>query len=183
MKTTFLLLTMTIIVININAQNVYSTKTGHASFFSKAPMEDIDAHNEKVGAVLNTTLNEVVVVVSIKNFVFKKALMQEHFNDDYLESDKYPDATYNGKINEKVDYTKDGITEVTTTGKLKIHNTERDVTIKGTVTIKNGIITLHTEFNVALKDYNITIPKLVIENIAENILVTIDCPLALYVKK
>jgi len=183
MKNLVLFLCIVLAAINTSAQNVYSTKTGNSTFFSKAPLEDIDAHNDKVGAVLNITTNEVKVVVSIKNFEFKKALMQEHFNDDYLESDKYPDATYNGKINETVDYAKDGVTEVITTGKIKIHNVEKEVTNKGTVTVKNGIITIHSEFYIALKDYNITIPRMVFKNIAENILVKVDCPLKLFVKQ
>lgn len=182
MKKFILFLSMSFAAFNFNAQNIYSTKTGSASFFSTAPLENIDAHNDNVGTVLNTTTNEVVVVVSIKNFEFKKALMQEHFNDDYLESDKYPDATYVGKINETIDFTKDAIIDVTTTGKLKIHNVEKQVTQKGTIAIKNGIIILHTEFYIALKDYNITIPKMVFKNIAENILVNVNCPLTLHVK-
>lgn len=108
--------------------------------------------------------------------------MQEHFNDDYLESDKYPDATYVGKINETIDFSKDGITEVTITGKLKIHNVTKDVTQKGTIAIKDGVIILHSGFYIALKDYNITIPKMVFKNIAENILVNVNCPLTLHVK-
>jgi len=183
MKKLIFLLMMVSCVINANAQNVYSTKTGHASFFSTTPMRDIDANNDKCGSVLNTTTNEVVFVVSIKNFIFKDALMQEHFNENYMESDKYPDATFKGKVNETVDYTKDGVTEVTTTGKLKIHGVEKDVTEKGTVTVKDGKIIIHSVFDVQLADYNITIPKVVFEDIAKTIKVTIDAPLTLYVKK
>ena len=183
MKKLFFLLMAGPFLLNVNAQNVYSTKTGHASFFSTTPMRDIDATNDKCGSVLNTTTNEVVFVVSIKNFVFKDALMQEHFNENYMESDKYPDATFKGKINETVDYTKDGTTDVTTTGKLKMHGVEKDVTEKGTVTVKDGKITVHSVFDVALADYNITIPSVVGKDIAKIIKVTIDAQLSLYVKK
>src|ERR1035437_2601319 len=183
MKKLIFLLMMAPFIVNVSAQNVYSTKTGHASFFSTTPMRNIDATNDKCGSVLNTTTNEVVFVVSIKNFVFKDALMQEHFNENYMESDKYPDATFKGKVNETVDYTKDGVTEVTTTGKLKIHGVEKDVTQTGTVTVKDGKIIIHSVFDVQLADYNITIPKVVFEDIAKTIKVTIDAPLSIYVKK
>ena len=183
MKKLIFCLMASMCILNVSAQNVYSTKTGHASFFSTTPMRDIDANNDKCGSVLNTSTNEVVFVVSIKNFVFKDALMQEHFNENYLESDKYPDATFKGKVNETVDYTKDGVTDVTTSGKLKMHGVEKDVTEKGTVTVKDGKITIHSVFDVQLSDYNITIPKVVFEDIAKTIKVTVDAALSLYVKK
>jgi hypothetical protein len=168
---------------NVNAQNIYSTKTGTASFFSKTAIRNIEAKNEKVGVVLNTATGEMVFVVSIKNFVFPDALMQEHFNENYMESDKYPTANFNGKFNEKIDYSKDGITNVTATGKLKIHNVEHEVTQKGTVTVKDGKIILNAEFNVECKDYNIEIPKVVFDDIAKTILVKIDAALSVHVKK
>jgi polyisoprenoid-binding protein YceI len=166
----------------VNAQTIYSTKTGSASFFSKTSIRDINAKNDKVGVVLNTATNEMVFVVSIKNFVFPDALMQEHFNETYMESDKYPNANFSGKFNEKIDYSKDGVTNVTATGKLKIHNVEHEVTEKGTITIKDGKIILHAEFTVELKDYNIEIPKVVFDDIAKTILIKIDTPLTLHKK-
>jgi len=176
-----LLLAMTVAI--SNAQNIYSTKTASASFLSKTPIRDINGKNDKVGAVLNTSTNEMVLVVSIKNFEFPDALMQEHFNENYMESDKYPNANFNGKFNEKIDYSKDGVTNVTATGKLKIHNVEKEVTEKGTVTVKDGKITLHSEFTVEVKDYNIEIPKVVFDDIAKSISIKIDAPLAVHVKK
>ncbi|MEI6814986.1 MAG: YceI family protein [Bacteroidota bacterium] len=166
-----------------NAQNVFSTKTGEASFFSTTPARDIDAKNEKVGMVLNSKTNEMVVLVSIKNFVFQDALMQEHFNENYMESDKYPDASYKGKINETVDYSKDGVTNVTTTGKLKMHGEEKEITEKGTITIKNGKVSVHCEFRAELKDYKIEIPKVVFADIAKTILIKINGTLEAYKSK
>ncbi len=183
MKNLMVILLVIVAMGTVNAQTIYSTKTGLASFFSKTPMRDIKAKNDNVGVVLNTATREMVFVVSIKNFIFPDALMQEHFNENYMESDKYPDANFKGKFNEKIDFTKDGITNVTATGKLKIHNVEKEVTEKGTVTVKDGKISLHSEFNVEIKDYNITIPKVVFDDIAKTILITIDSPLTLHVKK
>src|ERR1035438_1845816 len=134
MRNLIVILLLTVAAGKVNGQTIYSTKTGNVSFFSKTPIRDINAKNEKVGVVLNTATNEMVFVVSIKDFVFPDALMQEHFNENYMESDKYPTANFNGKFNEKIDYSKDGITNITATGKLKIHNIEKEVTEKGTLT-------------------------------------------------
>ncbi len=159
------------------SQGVFLTKTGMISFFSKATIENIDAKNTKVGVVLNTETNDLQFVVNIKNFVFKDAVMQEHFNEDYLESDKYPDSQFTGKINETIDYTKDGEYKVTATGKFNLHGVEKERTEAGTIIIKDGQITLKGEFYVLLKDYSITIPRLVFQNIAENIQVKLDATL------
>src|SRR5882757_9087161 len=109
------------------SQNIFMLKEGEVSFFSKAPVEDIDAHNTSAHSVLNTTTREVAFLVPIRKFVFQKALMQEHFNEKYMESDKYPMASFKGKINEDVDFSKDGETKVTATGQLSIHGVEKEV--------------------------------------------------------
>ena len=183
MKKTIVILLFAMAIGNVNAQNIYSTKTGNASFFSKTAIRNITAKNEKVGVVLNTATKEMVFVVSIKNFVFPDALMQEHFNENYMESDKYPEANFKGKFNEKIDFTKDGVTNVTATGKLKIHNVEHEVTQKGTVTVKDGKISLQCDFTVELKDYNIEIPKVVFDDIAKTISIKVDALLAIHTKK
>jgi hypothetical protein len=183
MKNQIVIFLLAMAIGTVNAQNIYTTKTGMASFLSKTPIRDIYGKNDKVGVVLNTSTNEMVFVVSIKNFEFTDALMQEHFNENYMESDKYPTANFNGQFNEKIDYSKDGITNITATGKLKIHNIEKEVTEKGTLTVKDGKIILHSEFTVECKGYNIEIPKVVFDDIAKTISVIIDAPLALHVKK
>jgi polyisoprenoid-binding protein YceI len=101
--------------------------------------------------------------------------MQEHFNEKYIESEKYPQSSFKGKINETIDYTKDGEHNVTVTGKLNIHGVEQDRTISGKVIIKNGTIQLISEFKVRNVDHNIQIPKLVVAKIAEAIEVKVDC--------
>ncbi len=183
MRKTIVILLLAMTLGSVNAQTIYSTKTGTASFLSKTPIRDIYGKNDKVGVVLNTATNEMVFVVSIKNFDFTDALMQEHFNENYMESDKYPDATFKGKFNEKIDFTKNGVTNVTATGKLKIHNVEKEVTEKGTLTVKDGKITMKCDFVVACKDYNIEIPKVVFNDIAKTISVKVDATLTLHVKK
>ena len=155
-------------------------KSAEISFFSATPMENISATNKVTKPILNTATGDVLVKVGISGFTFEKALMQEHFNENYMETDKegpkdakgqvtYPNrmATFKGKINEKVDYTKDGTYKVTVTGKLTIHNVEKDRTIEAVLTVKGGSVTVDTVFKVPLKDHNITVPELLYQKIAE----------------
>lgn len=175
---------LSILVVGVKAQ-IFTAKNGEISFHSDSPLEDIDAKNKNVMSLLNTNSRDMLFTVKIKSFEFKDKLMQEHFNENYLESDKYPDATYKGKINEAIDFTKDGTYPATTTGKLKIHGVERDITEKGTIIISGGgqNILLNCNMKVRLADYKIEIPKLVVTNIAEVIDVKIDIPYVPYVKE
>ena len=123
--------------------------------------------------LLNTKTNDVIAQVMIKGFIFPNGLMQEHFNENYMESDKYPKSTFKGKINEKVDYTKDGTHNVTITGNLEVHGVTKPRTLPATITIKGGVITVDLKFNIALKDHEIKVPEAVGAKIAENIEVTV----------
>jgi hypothetical protein len=177
-----LFLTALIFSFTVKAQ-IYMAKTCEVSFFSEAPMENIDAKNTTAKPILNTANNEVAVRVPIKGFVFAKPLMQEHFNENYMESDKYPNATFKGKINEPIDWKKDGTYKVTITGKLDIHGVEKDRTLDATIIIKGEQITVVSEFWVALSDHKIEIPKVVFQNLAEKILVKLNSVMVPYVKK
>jgi polyisoprenoid-binding protein YceI len=165
------------------AQNLFSAQSGNVTFFSKAPLEDIEAHNGKAQSIINTTTGEIAVKVSIKSFVFDNGLMQEHFNENYLESDKYPFATFKGKINEHIDWTKPGTYPVSATGKLNVHGVERDQTIKGKLDVGSGKLQLDADFTVALADHKIEIPTLVFQKIAETIAVTTRFVYQLHVKQ
>ena len=148
---------------------VFLCRTGEITFFSKAPLENIYAQSQNLNSVLNTTNNDVVFFIPMRSFHFKKALMQEHFNEKYVESDKYPNATYKGKINTAIDYSKDGEYEVTSSGTFTLHGVEKQRTDKGTITIKGDSISIRSEFIVGLKDHNIKIPKLLTEYITETV--------------
>lgn len=165
----------------LNAQ-IYLGKSCEIKIFSDGPIEDIDAKNSSSKPILNTATNDIAVKITIKGFDFDKELMEEHFNEKYMESDKYPYATFSGKINEKIDYTKDGTYKATATGKLKIHDVEKDRTLEGTITVKGGEITIECKFMVALKDHKVEIPTLVAQNISEIIEVTIKSILTEYKK-
>jgi hypothetical protein len=161
---------------NSFAQLMKSDKST-VSFYSKTPLEDIDAKNTSVVSVMNTTSKELQIQVVAKGFVFKSALMQEHFNENYMESEKYPVSTFKGKINEEVDFIKEGITKVTATGKLTLHGVTKEITITGTVTIKGTALTIDAKFPVKLEDYDIKVPSLYVKNIAEVIDVTMSTTL------
>jgi polyisoprenoid-binding protein YceI len=137
-------------------------------------MENIDATTTNVQSIVNSSLKTVAFIIPIRSFRFKSDLMQEHFNEKYMESDKYPTATFNGKVNEDVDLSKDGCYKVTSSGKMKMHGVERDVTYEGTATVKDGELSLDSDFPIAVKDYRIEIPKLLFQNIADTVTVKMN---------
>lgn len=177
MKKLYLVFSIILSMLSVtNAQN-YLTKTGTVSFFSAAPLENIEAVNKQLTAMLNPVTGEVAFKLLIKSFVFEKALMQEHFNENYMESDKYPDSKFTGKILDfnKVDISKNGTYPVSAEGDLTIHGVTKKITAPGTLEVKDGKIFLKSKFNVTVADYNITIPKAVADNIAKVVEVTVDC--------
>ena len=182
-RTLILITAFLLFIFNSIAQPVYLATGGTCSFFSTTPVEDIDAHSTSMSAVLNTQTKELLFKVPMSTFKFKKALMQEHFNEKYVESDQFPYGIFKGKINEEVDFTKDGTTEVTATGTMNIHGIEQPMTEKGLLIIKAGKITISTDFKIKLKDYRIQIPKIVVSNIAEVVDVKMICEFSPYKKK
>lgn len=173
-KLTIIITSILLIGLNLNAQGLYKATDGEISFFSEAPVENINAINKDVKALIITENNEVAFIVTNVGFKFEKPLMEEHFNENYMESHKYKVSVFKGKIIEEVDFTKDGVYEVTAKGTLDIHGVIVEREIKGTLSITNGKINLTSEFDVALKDHKIKIPKVVIKNIAEVVKVSVN---------
>ena len=171
------LIAVTLLSTSLSAQDKYFTKTGKISFFSKAIIENIDAHNRSVTCVIDIKTGNVQFSVPIKGFEFEKALMQEHFNENYLESDRYPRGEFKGQIvnNTEIDYTKDGVYPGKVKGKLTIHGVTNDIETDGKVTREGNKILIFSEFNVRLPDYKIKNEKL--QNISNNIKVTVNCTL------
>src|SRR5881275_60073 len=126
----------------IQAQDRYFTKTGKIDFYSKAALEDIQAKNKTVTAVLDAKSGAMQFEVQMKGFEFEKKLMQEHFNENYVESDKYPKADFKGAVanNSAVNYTRDGTYNVTVKGKLTLHGVTKDVEAPGTIKVASGKI-------------------------------------------
>ncbi|MCX6267217.1 MAG: YceI family protein [Bacteroidetes bacterium] len=161
-----------------NAQK-YITKTGYIKFYSASPLEKIEAHNRQVNSALDISTGGFVFKVLMKSFEFEKALMQEHFNENYVESDKFPSATFAGKVTniKDVNTGKDGIYEANVEGKLTLHGVTKDIKQKGSFEMKQGRLIGKAKFNIAVADYNITIPGNVGNNISKTIEVTVDITL------
>jgi polyisoprenoid-binding protein YceI len=168
--------------VNVHSQ-VFLSKSCEISLFSEAPMENIEAKNTAAVPVLNTSTGDIQVKIPIKAFKFPNALMEEHFNENYLESDKYPHAIFKGKINEKIDYTVNGKNEVSVTGNLEMHGVTKTITIKGTLTVADRKILIDSKFNIHIADYKIEVPSMYVKNIAEDVTITIKASLEPYKKK
>ncbi len=168
----------------VSAQ-IYTAKQGGTmiSFFSEAPLENIEATNKSGSIVLNSRTGEFQMKISIINFKFKSALMEEHFNENYMETEKFPHSTFKGKFNEDVSNLPDGDNKVTITGKLEIHGVIKDVTIAGVITKKGDQLTLKSKFKVLLSDYKIQVPSMYVKNIAETVDITFETVLEPHKKK
>jgi hypothetical protein len=157
-----------------NAQK-FMTKNGYIGFFSHTAMEDIKGDNNQVVGVLDITSGEMVFQALIKSFHFDRALMEEHFNENYMESDKFPKAIFKGKITNlsAVDFTKNGTYDVTVEGDLTIHDATNKINTKGTIEVVSGGINANSKFNIVPEDYKINIPGVVREKINKNLEVTV----------
>jgi len=175
MKKLILFALAVMMTLNLSAQK-YITQTGNIRFFSKTPVEHIEAFNNQVSGVLNTDNGEMAFSLLMKAFSFEKALMQEHFNEKYVESSKYPKATFKGTI---VDFSKNKLTEKTmevkVKGTLTMHGVSKDIEVKGTLQkTSKGTIIGKSVFTVNLNDFKIKVPSTVRKNIADNIEINVN---------
>ena len=155
---------------SVNAQK-YLAKDGVISFFSEALMEDISAINNKVSAVYDKDTKQLAFQLQIKDFIFPKALMQEHFNENYLESDIYPRSIFLGKIISQ------DMHKTIVEGDLKIHGKTKKIRVDGILKEEKNTVNISAEFIVKLEDYDIKIPRLVMYKIAEEIEIKIKIEL------
>ena len=153
----------------------FMTKTGYIGFFSHTSMEDIKGDNNQVASVLDSSTGDLVFQVLMKSFHFDRALLEEHFNENYAESDKFPKSTFTGKITNiaSVNFTKTGTYDVTVDGDLTIHGTTKKVSSKGTIEVVDGGVNANSKFNINPEDYGIAIPGLVRDKIAKDLEVTV----------
>ncbi len=175
-----IILALIFIAANLSGQGKYMTRSGYIWFYSQTPVEDIKAHNRQAACILNTETGEVAVTLLMKSFEFKKALMQEHFNENYVESDKFPKASFQGKVQDAspMDFSSPGEYEVPVSGSLTIHGVTNEIETEVTLNVKpDGPIKVKTMFLVKPADYDIEIPKVVRENIAKEIEVHVDVEL------
>jgi polyisoprenoid-binding protein YceI len=176
MKRTLFVLAIAVMSISAASAQRYMTKTGKIRFYSDTPMEKIEAVNRQVNSALDVSSGSFVFRAMIKSFEFEKALMQEHFNENYMESDKFPLSSFTGKVSNlsEINFSKDGTYNAVVEGDLTIHGVTKKIKEKGTFEVKAGKVTGKSVFNVLLKDYNVAVPKAVTNNIAESIEVTVD---------
>lgn len=142
---------------------------GHVRFFSSAPVEDITATNDKAVGMFDPGNGDVAFLVPISEFVFRKSLMRQHFNENYMETDRFPEATFVGKI---AGY-KSGEGKGQAIGELQIHGVTRQVSLPGTIRQEGNKLSMESVFQVRLEDYGIEIPSLLFQNIAEVVEVTV----------
>jgi hypothetical protein len=168
----FLMLTL-----SISAQDIQMTRTGRITFHAGTSLEDIDASNNEVSSALNTKTGELVFNVLVKSFHFRRALMEVHFNENYMQSDKYPKAQFTGKVTNigEVDLSKDGNYNVNAEGDLTIHGITKKLAFPATLTVKGGKLSASSKFKLKVEDFNITIPGVVADKISKDVEVNVDC--------
>jgi polyisoprenoid-binding protein YceI len=174
MKRSFILFFLLTVALTVNAQK-YITRNGLISFFSHTTMEDIKGENNQVAGVLDISTGDIVFQVLIKSFHFDRALLEEHFNENYMESDKFPKSSFKGKILNltSVNFLKAGIYEVSVEGELTIRDATNKIKTKGTIEVVSGGINANSKFNISPEDYKIDIPSVVREKINNNLEVTV----------
>lgn len=177
------IIAITLLAISLNGfSQIYVSEKCKITFFSATALENIDATNSITRPVFNAKTGDFVIKAQQSAFVFKSAFMQEHYNENYVESEKYPYAIFKGKVKETIDYSKDGIHNVTMVGTLDIHGVELPRTINGTIIIKDGVIIMESKFDIKVADHKIKVPSLYIEKIAENVQVTFFTEMTLFKK-
>lgn len=178
-KITALVFPLVILILSATAQDKFYTKTGKINFSSKGAIETIEAQHKSVTCVLDSKTGNIQFSVLLRGFEFRKALMQEHFNDDYVESNKFPKSEFRGEIanNGDINYSKDGVYDTKVKGKLSLHGETKDVDANGKVTIKNGRIEVDSDFNILMSDYKISIPGSVINNMSNTVKISVNCSL------
>lgn len=163
---------------NLLHSQVVMCKDGDTKFTSEAPLELIKAHTNKTTGVVDCANKNVAFSIDIDSFEgFNSGLQKEHFRENYMETDKYPKATFKGKIIEDIDFTKNGVVSVRAKGIFNIHGTDKEKIIKVKVTIKDKDMFVETSFEVPLEDHNIKIPKVVNQKIASVIMVEVKATL------
>ena len=155
----------------------YYTKTGNVTFDASSTLVDVIGINKTTISVFDATTGQFQFSTNIKEYHFRQSLMEDHFNENYMESEKYTKSTFTGTITNitSVNFKKDGNYPVNVKGVLEIHNVKKNVETNGTFTIVNGVITANANFNVALRDYNIDVPGVVVDAISDIAKVKVIC--------
>jgi polyisoprenoid-binding protein YceI len=173
MKRIFLFLALALVsYTGVHAQ-VYMTRTGFAGFYSKTSLEDVQAENNQVYAAIDAGKKSLAFTILLKSFIFPKALMQEHFNENYVESDKYPTAVFTGTYTGDVPLDKDGVYNIAVKGSLTLHHVTKNIETPATIEVKGGTLSGKAQFKLQPENFDITIPSVVRDKIEKEMLVTV----------
>lgn len=175
MKTFKLITLFLLIAINVNAQKKLITRTGEVTFTSKTPIEDIEAKNSQTASIFLIDKKTIAFNVLLRSFRFEKALMEEHFNEKYVHSDKYPSAKFKGIIQDDIDLkTPKTYNDVTIVGNMDFHGISKELQVSASIIVReDGAIEFASVFPIKLKDYKIEIPALVRDKISDEIIVNV----------
>ncbi len=159
----------------------YFTKSGKINFDATSPSspEKVEAMNRSAICVIDSKTGAIQFTMLMKGFEFERALMEEHFNENYVESNKFPKAEFKGKIkdNDDINYAKDGTYKAKVKGDITIHGETKEVEADGKLVIQNGKISVEAEFTVKLSDFKISIPGLVADKVSKTARITVSCSL------
>lgn len=163
---------------SLNAQNIFFTKTAKVKLDATPdnPVEEIEAINNEASSFVNKETGDVVFAVLVKSFRFQKALMEEHFNENYMESNKFPKSDFKGKISDlsAVNFSKDGEYKAEVEGTLTMHGVSKTVKASVTFTVKGAKFSANTSFKIVLADYGIERPSVVKDKISETVTIAVD---------
>jgi YceI-like domain len=175
MKRIFIAVSLVIFLSAKAGAPIFSCNDGIASFISYAPLEVIKAKSNHMRGAIDPGARTCLFVIRVNTFQgFNSGLQQEHFNENYLESEKFPEASFRGKLVEDVDLRKDGTYAVRAKGMLTLHGVQQERIINGTIEVKSGTMHIHSQFSILLEDHNITVPRIVHQKISPEMEVTID---------
>ncbi|MDX1940200.1 MAG: YceI family protein [Saprospiraceae bacterium] len=180
MKNVLLAFVMLLVtVVTVAAQGKFYSKTAMVSFNASTPLEDIDAQTNTGTIVLDTETGKLESSVLVKAFQFKRALMQEHFNENYMESSKYPKAVFKGEITNlsEVNFKKDGDYKVKVKGTMEMHGVKKEIMTNGILNVAGKNLKVNADFIVACADYEIKIPSVVADKVAKEVKVTVNTAL------
>lgn len=176
--------TITIIILTVllssftlkTEKDKYVAKNGKVTFYSHTDVEDIRAENNKVSSILDSKTGKIAIELLIKSFHFEKALMEEHFNENYMESDKFPKSKFDGTIDNinEVDFSKNGTYNIKISGNLTIKDKTNKINTTGTLKVDGNKVTGNTVFKIMLADYNVSIPAMVKSKISKEIEITAE---------
>ena len=160
----------------VNAQKVFATKSGQIYFNATGALVKIAAVNNQVDSKFVDATGQIIFGVLIKGFKFENQLMEDHFNENYMESTQFPKADFKGYITniKEINFSKDGAYPIQVEGTLTIHGVAQKTTTKGTLTLTQGKPTIEGEFSVKIKDYSIT-GMYIGEKIANVAVIKLNC--------